>query len=334
MELASFRPYFANQPSSENAIVLQQISNESGVFSGLIGLSTVGAVQQKIILPHEKVLQSRFASIAEAFLKSGIINKPVLLGYPEHPTVASLVEDWKSTNASSNFFLEDDGSKHTYWVIDDPGAVAKLINIFREIPLSYIADGHHRMGAIRHLYESNLVPNAQMLSALFSFKNLRINPYHRLVVPGQSATDVLYKLEAYLEPLGREPLLNELLPHTLAVQHKQEVMYFKWRSSAISSYRSEVLDVQLFDDIILRTIFKIEDAGASDRVTYFPDDQCEDMKHELLSQENSLGFFLPSVQLQQFMNSCEQGIMMPPKSTYFEPRLSSGHLYHKFSNHA
>jgi len=333
MELASFKPFFPDQVGKKNSLVLQEISNNKGVFSGLIGLCTVGALQEKLILPHEKVLQARFSSIADAFLKSGVINKPVLLSYPEHPAVGSLVQDWSRVHECSHAFRENDTS-YKYWVIDDSDKVAELINVFREVPLCYIADGHHRMGAIRHLYESNLVPNAQMLSALFSFKHLRINPYHRLVVLRQPAADVLAKLATHLEPLAKQKSVGELATHTLAIQHRQQITHFRWRSAALSSYASDALDAQLFDEIILRTIFQIDDASASDRVRYFPDDQSVAMAEELSSREDTMGFYLPAVELPQFMNSCEQGIMMPPKSTYFEPRLMSGHLYHKFVNDA
>ena len=332
MKLAGFQAYFAEHSTppagTSNSLILQRITTERGIFGGLIGLTSVTDIHEKRILPHEKILKSRFEEVAQKFLQSRTFNKPILLGYPEHAGLSSLAEDWARSH-QIDFRIDSLGGEYVYWVVNDPQAVAKICSIFHEIPISYIADGHHRMGAIQYLHERNLLPS-DILSALFSFKNLRINPYHRLVTIEESILTLSSRMETFLERIPERSTDEDLANHTLLMQYQEERVHFKWRKEVLERFGSDALDAQLFDQFLLREVFQISDATTSDRVAYFPDDRATEMKMALLGDPHAVGFFLPPVRPRQFMHSCEQSIMMPPKSTYFEPRMMSGHLHHKF----
>jgi uncharacterized protein (DUF1015 family) len=230
-------------------------------------------------------------------------------------------------------FIAADGIRHTTWTVRESGAIAAIGAAFAAIPFLYIADGHHRCAAAARVYQSRkgAGESAHFLSVIFPHNQLQILPYNRVVkpAPGLDSAQLLKKLEAVFQ----------FLPGAAAVPvAKHDVsLYLEGRWHGLRFRREltegrtalEGLDVFLLQQHVLAPIFGIDNPRTSHAVNFVGGIRGTAGLESLVnSKEYACAFSIYPTRIEDLMEIADAGGIMPPKSTWFEPKLRDAMFCH------
>lgn len=269
--------------------------------------------------------------------------EPVFFSYPANTKIDSIVSTVVTSSLPVYDFIADDGFGHHFWTIDDKNTIDEIIRIFEtEIPSLYVADGHHRTAAAALVGEEKRKNNPNhngteeynfFMSVLFPDNQLKIIDYNRVVkdLNGLTAEEFFARLESVfiIENKGGDICKPSTL-HNFS-------MYFEgsWYSlTAKQGTYSDtdpigVLDVTILSSLVLDTILDIKDLRTSTRVDFVGGIRgLGELKRRVDSGEMKVAFALYPVSMQQLINIADTGNIMPPKTTWFEPKLRSGLVVH------
>jgi uncharacterized protein (DUF1015 family) len=269
--------------------------------------------------------------------------EPVFFTYPANKNIDQIVADIVANNKPVYDFIADEGFGHHFWTIDDKATIDRIIEIFeKEIPSLYVADGHHRTAAAALVglekRKNNPAHNGTeeynyFMSVLFPDNQLKIIDYNRVVKD--------------LNNLSHEQLLNKLSEVFLVEKKGNETyspaglhnfsMYLDgcWYSLTArqGTYNDEdpigVLDVTILSALVLDNILDIKDLRTSTRVDFVGGIRgLGELKKRVDSGEMKAAFALYPVSMDQLITIADTGNIMPPKTTWFEPKLRSGLVVH------
>ncbi|MBX2816657.1 MAG: DUF1015 family protein [Saprospiraceae bacterium] len=335
MKIFPFLPIFEDDAKRHSkvvvkdpAIVLQRLTGPNGIFGGIIALSSVEGLEDGSMLPHEHILKERFHSISGSIRQQKKLSEPVLLGYPRHDVIASLCDQWIESHPPDVSMGEN--PLQDYWIINDPTVLEKLILHFGDVDRTYVADGHHRLGAMQHLHQQGWLKQPYLMTALYSFKNLLIHPYHRMVrLSPSDQKALLLEMRTYGEVTEISQDLLDNQAHDIVIQTDGAWLGFDWNQEVLDQKADDehALLASVFTNVVLTDILQIKDVATSDRIRYFPHNEHNAMVAAVRSDPHAIGFYLTPVHPSQFMEYCEHGRMMPPKSTYFTPRMPAGAIH-------
>ncbi len=268
--------------------------------------------------------------------------EPVFFAFPDNSVLEEIIA--KVTAGTPEYdFVAPDGFGHTFWVIDDEEITATITEAFDKIPYLYIADGHHRTAAAALVgaEKARQNPNHRgdeeynyFLAVCFPASHLKILDYNRLVkdLNGHSPTEFLEKLEFNFEvkDMGTEPY------HPSELHNFSLYLEGRWYSltARTGTYNDAdpigVLDVTISSDLILRDMLNIIDLRSDKRVDFVGGIRgLEELKRRVDSGDWAAALALYPVSMEQLMNIADTGNIMPPKTTWFEPKLRSGLVIHK-----
>ena len=268
--------------------------------------------------------------------------EPVFLAFPDNNTLEDIIDRTAQTTPEYDFVSED-GIGHTLWVIKDKETIDTITHEFGEIPYLYIADGHHRTAAAAHVGEEKAKadPNHNgteeynyLLAVCFPQSHLKVMDYNRVVVDlnGYTEEDFLKKLEDkfIVEEKGTEIYKPEKL-HNFSLY-----LGGKWYSLTAKEGTYDdndpigVLDVTISSDYILRDILGITDLRTDHRIDFVGGIRgLGELKRRVDSGEMKMALALYPVTMKQIIDIADSGKIMPPKATWFEPKLRSGLIIHK-----
>lgn len=267
--------------------------------------------------------------------------EPVFFAFPDNPVLEEIIK--KVTAAPAEYdFTAPDGFGHHFWVIDDDDTIAAITEAFAQMPSLYIADGHHRSAAAALVGHEKALANPNhrgdeeynyFLAVAFPASHLRIIDYNRVVrdLNGLSPAEFLERLEKsfVVEDKGTEIYHPEAL-HTFALY--LEGRWYKLIARP-GTYNDDdpigVLDVTISSDYILRDIIGITDLRSDKRIDFVGGIRgLEELKRRVDSGEMAFALALYPVSMKQLMDIADSGNIMPPKTTWFEPKLRSGLVVH------
>ena len=268
--------------------------------------------------------------------------EPVFLAFPDNPTLEDIIDRTAQTTPEYDFVSED-GIGHTLWVIKDAATIETITKEFGEIPYLYIADGHHRTAAAAHVGEEKAKadPNHNgteeynyLLAVCFPQSHLKVMDYNRVVVDlnGYTEEDFLKKLsdKFIVEEKGTE-IYKPAKLHNFSLY-----LGGKWYSLTAKEGTYDdndpigVLDVTISSDYILRDILGITDLRTDHRIDFVGGIRgLGELKQRVDSGEMKLALALYPVTMKQIIDIADSGKIMPPKATWFEPKLRSGLIIHK-----
>lgn len=269
--------------------------------------------------------------------------EPVFFSYPANSNIDEIVSNIVVWNKPAYDFITDEGFGHQFWTIDDQVTIDKIIEIFAtEIPSLYVADGHHRTAAaaLVGVEKRKNNPNHNgteeynfFMSVLFPDNQLKIIDYNRVVkdLNGLSSQELLQKLnEAFrVEKKGSEI-------HTPAFLHNFG-MYLDGNWYSLTAKKGTyvdqdpigVLDVTILSNLVLDNILDIKDLRTSTRVDFVGGIRgLGELVKRVDSGEMKAAFALYPVSMKQLIDIADTGNIMPPKTTWFEPKLRSGLVVH------
>lgn len=270
--------------------------------------------------------------------------EPVFFAYPDNAEIDAIVEDVVKNNEPDYDFTAEDGFGHHFWVIRDAEKNRKITETFATIPALYVADGHHRTAAAARVGQECMSKNpahtgdeeyCYFLAVTFPASHLRIIDYNRVVkdLNGMSEAELLAKLEEsfIVEKKGKEIYTPAAL-HNFAMYLGGE-----WYSLTAKEGTYDdndpigVLDVTVLSNLVLDKLLGITDLRTSKRIDFVGGIRgLGELQKRVDSGEMKVAFALYPVSMQQLIDIADTGNIMPPKTTWFEPKLRSGVVIHSF----
>lgn len=314
------------------------------VQTGLVAASSVQDYWDDIIKKHEFTRPVKEQDRISHMETTGIHPGPVFLTYPDVAEIDAIINREKQREPENNF-IADDGVRHTVWIIHNPETIDLLVNLFaKQVPFTYIADGHHRAASAakvgRALKEAHLNSTGQeafnyFLTVLFPANQLQIIDYNRLVqdLNGLSKEDFLkavgekFIIEKVGEPMYKPGKMNDFGMYLKGCWYKLTVK----PGVAPTNDPVNSLDVAILQNNLLSPILGIDDPRTDNRIDFVGGIRgLNELQKRVDSGEMAVAFALYAVSIEQLIAIADSGNVMPPKSTWFEPKLRSGLIVHRF----
>lgn len=269
--------------------------------------------------------------------------EPVFFAYPQNAVLQQIVAKYTASKPVYDFTAKDDGFGHQFWVIEDTADIETITKAFAAMPSLYIADGHHRSAAAALVgaEKARLNPNHKgdeeynyFMAVCFPDDQLTIIDYNRVVkdLNGLSADEFLKALEKnfIVEKKGAEIYTPKAL-HNFALYLEGNWYSLTAKAGTYNDHDPiGVLDVTISSNLILHDILGIEDLRTSKRIDFVGGIRgLGELKKRVDSGEMKAALALYPVSMKQLMDIADTGNIMPPKTTWFEPKLRSGLVIHK-----
>ena len=320
---------------SSSFYIYQQISSEN-TYTGIIAATSVEDYVNGKIKIHEQTIAKRQEMFTEYLHSTGFNAEPVLLSYSKVPRVNEIL-DLYMRERSEYEFTSTNKVLHNLWIINKQTDINEIQSLFKDVESLYIADGHHRSASSallcknrnsRQNTNTNKDSHNYFMSLLIDDEQMRIYDFNRLVsdLNGLSNDDFLSKV-SNVYSIEKQ--------HSVCKPHKKDeiAMYLNgtWYSLIAKQHTFDAshcvknLDPEILSNNILGPILKIQDLRSDRRVSFM------DGKKGLLGLQNAVdsgkfavAFALKAITFDQLKTVADQGKIMPPKSTYIEPKLRSG----------
>ena len=310
---------------------------------GLVVCAHTRDYQTGVIKKHELTRRDKEEDRMKHVRVNNANIEPVFFAYPDNAVLDALLKRYAASEPEYDFVAPIDGFRHQFWLVSDEADIATITEEFAKMPALYIADGHHRTAAAAHVGEEKAKadPNHTgkeeynyLLAVCFPQSHLKVMDYNRVVkdLNGLSEEQFLDKVREHfdVECKGTE-IYRPAALHNFSLS-----LGGKWYSLTAKpgTYDDNdpigVLDVKISSDYILRDILGIVDLRTDKRIDFVGGIRgLEELKRRVDSGEMKMALALYPVTMQQIINIADSGKIMPPKATWFEPKLRSGLIIHK-----
>ena len=269
--------------------------------------------------------------------------EPVFFAYPDNAALDVIVATCTAREPEYDFTVYPENFRHTFWIINDDSDIARITRLFAEIPAFYIADGHHRSAAAVKVGIKKAEQNPHhtgdeeynyFMAVCFPESQLTIIDYNRLVKDLNGLTD-----DAFLNALSKHFIVTGKGPEIYKPARLHEFsLYLNGNWYALTAKEgtyndtdpTEVLDVTISSRLILDEILGIKDLRSDKRIDFVGGLRgLEELKRRVDSGEMRVALALYPVTMQQLIDIADSGNIMPPKTTWFEPKLRSGLVIHE-----
>ena len=325
--------------AGKKGLYVYEISNPYNQHTGLIACHDIRDFEEQKILGHENTIAEREQQIMQLMMLRKAMIKPVLLTHPPVPEIRAVLDSIKNNNHPIlSLFLEEEKEYHKIWPVTDPDNIDHLIRLYRDtIDTLYIADGHHRSSTTIRLLKNRLLsghaPDATaILSCYFSFDQLKIYDYNRVIDVFSNLSPVrfiaLLSEYATVKPIKSARKPKQKFECTMYIQ--KEWYSVTWKKKYINAELKNnkiILDTTLVNHWIMEKILQIKDVRTTKLVQYFEGKSgLEPLVKEVNKNPNLVGICIYPVDIMEVVAFSDQGMNLPPKSTWFEPRIKNGLL--------
>jgi uncharacterized protein (DUF1015 family) len=305
--------------------------------TGLVCASSLDDYENDIIKKHEFTRPEKEEDRINHIKTTGAQTGNVFLAYRNVEAIDNLLNQWKRDRNAVYNFTANDNIQHSIWVINDSASIGYITSLFEEeVPNTYIADGHHRAASaakVRIALNGKAGEEANyFLTTLFPANQLHIMDYNRVVKDLNNLS-----VEAFLEKVGKDFDIekkgeNEVKPaslHQFGLYIDKNWYLLTAKEGTFSNDPIGVLDVTILQNNILDKILDIKDPRTDKRVDFIGGIRgLGELVKKVDSGEMAAAFSLYPVSIQQLFDIADSGNVMPPKSTWFEPKLRDGLLTH------
>ncbi len=311
---------------------LYEIQTKTQTFIGFIVGTAIEDYKNNSIKKHEDTFQYRVELFKDYLHQTKFNTEPVLMMYPDNPEL----NEWitlKKTTPSLYAFSTTTKEKHTLWKIDQTDAIEWLQNKFESIQELYIADGHHRTASAELLLEQDAASGNERLHYFMSFlmaeSTIKIYEYNRIIrdLNGYSKEEFIEKLSVnfIVKAKGQELWKPEnKFEFGMYLEGNFYALFYRQNPNTTPSI-IENLDAQILYDKVLLPLLGIEDLRNDERIDYIPGNQSIITIKEIVDEgEFEVGFMLYPTSITEIKELANNNLIMPPKSTYIEPKFRSG----------
>lgn len=321
---------------------LYELTMDGRSQTGIVACSSIDDYVNGVVKKHENTREDKELDRIRHVDTVNAQTGPIFLAYRQNETLKAIVAEEKAKPVLYDF-ASDDGIRHRVWKIDDPAQTAAIEAAFAAIPATYIADGHHRaasavkVGLKRRAENPGYTgeePFNYFLSVLFPDEELMILPYNRVVkdLNGMSREQFFeaVKEKFELEEIGKEPYAP--------AEKGTFGMYLDntWYAlKVLPQYRSadpvKGLDVSILQDQLLGPVLGIGDPRTDKRIDFIGGIRGLKELERRVREDMEIAFSMYPTSIEELLAVADAGLLMPPKSTWFEPKLRSGLFIHKLS---
>ena len=322
---------------SKDCYYIYQLIMHGRSQTGLVCLSSVDDYENDIVKKHEFTRPEKELDRINHIKTSGAQTGNVFLAYRNNVGLDALIENWEKTKTAVYDFVADDEIQHTIWVVNDESTIQEISSIFQnEIPCTYIADGHHRAASaakVRAALGANAGKNADyFLTTLFPSNQLYIMDYNRVVKDLNGLTPAAFieavSLKFNVEQLSKEPFKPQTL-HEMGMYLNGSWYKLTSKPGTFTEDPIGILDVTILQNNILDGILGIVDPRTDSRVDFVGGIRgLQVLADRVDNGQFAAAFSLYAVTIDQLFAIADAGNVMPPKSTWFEPKLRDGLLTH------
>jgi uncharacterized protein (DUF1015 family) len=323
------------------AIYIYEISANGHIYTGIVTGNDVSDYEKGKIIGHENTIAAKEQAMLQLTLLRRAMIKPVLLGYDQHEKIDAFTAQYKVHHpVFFEIHLPEAGEWHRYWQIYRNEDIQQLRNLFEHyVPEAYIADGHHRTSTavrlLRDQYLSDSEDRISVLAAYFPFRDLQIFEFNRVVdvLSKTSAAVFIARLSAFLKIRPLKSAKKPLKKHSFTMYIGKEWFSLEWKKTILSKYDKEqdILDTELFNTYVLGNVLKISDVRTTGDIIYLEGlSGTEGIQSIVNSNEHYAGFCLFPLTIEEMKTASNTGKVLPPKSTWFEPRMKNGLLIKTF----
>lgn len=307
--------------------------------TGLVCGSSVDDYENDLIKKHEFTRPEKELDRINHIKTTGAQTGNVFLAYKQVEAIDEVIDAWKKKSPVYDF-TADDGIQHTVWIVNDDDTIEKISALFKEkVPCTYIADGHHRAASaakVRKALGDAAQDGADLfLTTLFPSNQLHIMDYNR-VVSDLNGLDETGLLAALNDKFTVEKAAKAFSPeqlHTFGMYINKQWYRLTAKEGSYSNDPIGVLDVTILQNNLLDPVFNIKDQRTDKRIDFVGGIRgLGELEKRVDSGEMAVAFSLHPVSIQQLFDIADSGNVMPPKSTWFEPKLRDGLLTHLIDN--
>lgn len=321
---------------------LYELTMDGRSQTGIVACSSIDDYVNGVVKKHENTREDKELDRIRHVDTVNAQTGPIFLAYRQNETLKAIVAEEKAKPVLYDF-VSDDGIRHRVWKINDPAQTAAIEAAFAAIPATYIADGHHRaasavkVGLKRRAENPGYTgeePFNYFLSVLFPDEELMILPYNRVVkdLNGMSREQFFEAVKGKfeLEEIGKEPYAP--------AEKGTFGMYLDntWYAlKVLPQYRSadpvKGLDVSILQDQLLGPVLGIGDPRTDKRIDFIGGIRGLKELERRVREDMEIAFSMYPTSIKELLAVADAGLLMPPKSTWFEPKLRSGLFIHKLS---
>lgn len=321
--------------------IYKQVMNGRGQV-GIVGCASIDDYMNNIIKKHEHTLakkeQDRIRHVDTCDANTG----PIFLTYKQNGEISALVNDWISSHKPVYDFVSD-GVTQTVWVVDDSAKVEALAGMFNTVPAMYIADGHHRcasavrVGQMRRDAQPDYTGEEEFnffLAVAFPDNELEIMDYNRVVrdFNGYTLDELIGEIEKCFTVKECDGQLKPSRKHTFGMYANGRWYELEAKADIIDENDPvKRLDVSILQENLLAPVLNITDPKNDDRIDFIGGIRGIDELERRANSDMKLAFAMYPTTVEDLMAIADAGLIMPPKSTWFEPKLLSGLFIHHLS---
>jgi uncharacterized protein (DUF1015 family) len=309
--------------------------------TGLVCGSSVDDYENDLIKKHEFTRPEKENDRINHIKTTGAQTGNVFLAYKNVDAIDTLISDWKKDRSAVYDFIADDGIQHSIWAINDAATISRITELFKaEVPVSYIADGHHRAASaakVRAALGGDNAPEGAdyFLTTLFPSNQLYIMDYNRVVKDLNGLTEDAF-INAIKEKFSVEKINAALSPaalHEFGMYLNNQWYKLTAKENTFTTDPIGILDISILSDNLLDPVLNIKDQRTDKRIDFVGGIRgLAELEKRVNSGEMAVAFSLHPVTIQQLFDIADSGNVMPPKSTWFEPKLRDGLLTHLINN--
>ena len=331
------------QDETPHYYIYRQVMN-GRAQTGICAVASTEDYKNGLIKKHEFTLPQKEEDRINNFLYCQAHTEPVFLINKKNEVIRSIIDTVTSTIKPVYSFISDDGISHELWVVEDQSDTDKIEEAFKQMDAIYIADGHHRTASSYKVGEKMRAENPDapddaefnfIMAVIFSEDELHIMDYNRLL---KDIGD--YSKEGFIEAIRKDFTVEEITDQNIKTDTKHTFsMYMdgKWylltakegtfdADDPVLSLDASILQNNLFDKLL-----GIKDPRTTDRLAFVGGIRgYKELEKRVDNNEAVAAFGLYPVRIQDLLSVADSGMVMPPKSTWFEPKLRSGLFIHKF----
>lgn len=322
--------------SEEACFYIYKQTHDSHEYTGIIAGADTKNYRDGEIKKHELTLSKREKLFTKYLNITGFNAEPVLLVYPKNEKLSELITQITEEEKAHDF-VSDDGLRHELWEVKDKNHITFIETRFSEIPSVYIADGHHRTASSNRLsLEHTHNENSQyVMSLLMNDENVHIYDFNRVLKNTHNLSQEKIKelLSHKFEILEESPtLLSPLKKHEFTLYFDSCWVRIRLKEEFLDkSGITQQLDSQIITDLILSPIFEIEELTKDKRVGFVPGNKgLDSLQKEVDNGKYDVAIAMFPVSFEELKLIADNQLIMPPKSTYIEPKLRSGLTVYKF----
>lgn len=309
--------------------------------NGIVGCTAIDDYGTDKIKRHEYTRVDKELDRINHFYTCNANTEPVFLFYKNNLKLKDLVKNWTENHTPIYDFISDDGVEQILWIVDEKEKITEIQRLFANMDNLYIADGHHRTASSYKVGLKKREENPSytgeeefnfFMSVMFPADELLIMPYNRIVKDLNGFTN-----EEFLEEVNKNfiitPLKEPIQPErkgVLAMLLKEKSYLIKPREGTFD--KNDVvasLDASILQDNLLNPILGIEDIRTNKRIEFYGGENMMEIIRGRLDKDMEVAFLLYPTQVEDIINVSDANTVMPPKSTWFEPKLRSGLFIHE-----